>query len=74
MSLTSVLSDNLRSSRPVKVLERSIEKGRLAHGILLHGENLSALEEVALALSGALLSSSRNIVTPPGSLYPAPIP
>lgn len=65
MSLTSVLSDNLRSSRPVKVLERSIEKGRLAHGILLHGENLSALEEVALALSGALLSSSRNIVTHP---------
>lgn len=57
MSLASALTEPLASSRPVKVLERSLEEGRLAHAILLHGENLEALESVALALAGVLLEA-----------------
>ncbi len=56
MSLASGLSEQLRHSRPVEVLERSLAKNRLAHAILLHGESLTALGEVVQAIAAALLS------------------
>lgn len=49
------LPESLRHSRPVEVLERTLARGRLAHGILLHGDNLQSLESVALALAKTLL-------------------
>ena len=60
MSSKNALSENLRSSRPFQLLEESLHRGRLAHGILLHGENLRALEEVALTLAGSLLATPRR--------------
>tara|TARA_B100001123_G_scaffold56188_1_gene60080 strand:+ start:4873 stop:5853 length:981 start_codon:yes stop_codon:yes gene_type:complete len=56
MKLKSVLNDPLRSSNPVEVLERSLEKGRLPHAILLHGSHYAFLEEVALGLASVLLA------------------
>ncbi|MCC5807635.1 MAG: DNA polymerase III subunit gamma/tau [Opitutales bacterium] len=49
------LPEPLRKTRPVAVLARSLERGRLAHAILLQSENPAAQEEVALALACALL-------------------
>jgi DNA polymerase-3 subunit delta' len=43
----------------VRVLEKSLDKGRLAHAILLHSEELEVLDSVALALAGALLDTPR---------------
>ncbi len=57
MNLLSELDEPLRSCRPVKILQRSLDKNRLAHGILLHGRSLATLEEVALALAGVLLGA-----------------
>lgn len=55
MSFASALSEPLRSLRPVRVLERSLERGTLAHGILLHGDNLEDLSTVATAITSELL-------------------
>ncbi len=49
------LPESLRQTRPVEVLERTLKRGRLAHGILLHGDSLQSLESVALALAKTLL-------------------
>ncbi len=57
MSWQNALREPLRSSRPVQVLARALERGRLAHAILLHGEDFAVLEETALALAGALLGA-----------------
>ena len=57
MRLRNVLPESFRNCRPVQVLERSYTKGRLAHGILLYGNNLNILEEVGKALAGVLLDS-----------------
>lgn len=57
MGFGAALPEALRNARPVRVLERSLEKGRLAHAILLHGEDLEALDNVAHALAGALLDT-----------------
>jgi DNA polymerase III subunit delta' len=51
------LPARLHECRPAKVLEKSLSSGRLAHAILLHGEDLRELEAVALAMAGALLNS-----------------
>ena len=51
MSFASGLGEPLRASRPVRVLERSLERGRLAHGILLHGNNLETVEKVARSIA-----------------------
>jgi len=45
----------LQQSRPAQVLERSLASGRMAHAILLHGEDMRELEQVATALTAALL-------------------
>ncbi|MGC9450440.1 MAG: hypothetical protein ACP5I4_03250 [Oceanipulchritudo sp.] len=53
----SALPASLRSLRPVQSLEANLERGRLAHAILLKGEDLLSLEKVAHALAGALLEA-----------------
>ena len=58
MELKSVLTEPLRSSKPVEVLERSLQKGRLAHAMLLYGENEELLEEAAHGLAAVLLDVS----------------
>lgn len=55
--LSESLPPSLRNCRPVQVLEASFASGRLAHAILLQGERLDAVEEVALALADALLEA-----------------
>ena len=65
MSLKSALPDSLRECRSIQVLMRSLEKGRLAHAILLHGNNQESLEEVSMALAGALLGKVENISNHP---------
>ena len=65
MSLANALADPRRKSRPVKVLDQSITKGRLAHGILLHGNNLEVLEEVGVALASVLLKSPGKVTVHP---------
>jgi len=58
------LPPELRDSRPVAVLRRSLARNRLAHAILLHGSDLRALEETALALSGELLRTDAPLEHP----------
>ena len=50
------LSAHLKTCRPAQVIERSLVSGRLAHAILLHGEDLRELDGVASALAAALLN------------------
>lgn len=57
VSIASSLSPALAATRPVKVLDASLDQGRLAHGILLQGEDLDSLEQIALALAGRLLNT-----------------
>jgi len=53
----SSLPSAIRSLRPVKTLEANLQKGRLAHAILLKGDDLKVLESVSHALAQALLRS-----------------
>ena len=53
-------------SRSLQSLRKAVKEGRLAHGILLHGESLETLEQEAFVLAGDLLEpiaedSSKNI-------------
>src|SRR5688572_892004 len=50
----------LAGTPTVAVLERAIERQRLAHSLLLHGENLSTLASVAHAIADRLLNDPRN--------------
>ena len=47
-NLCDLLPDTLRSNRALQVLDRSLSQDRLAHGILLHGENSSSLENITV--------------------------
>ena len=42
-------------SRSLQSLRKAVKEGRLAHGILLHGESLETLEREAFVLAGDLL-------------------
>jgi len=53
----SSLPPAIRSLRPVQTLEANLARGRLAHAILLKGEDLNLLETVAVALAGNLLEA-----------------
>lgn len=53
----SSLPPAIRSLRPVRTLEANLKKGRLAHAILLKGDELTVLESVSHALAHALLES-----------------
>ncbi|RXK56107.1 DNA polymerase III subunit delta' [Oleiharenicola lentus] len=50
----------LAGTPTVSVLERAIERQRLAHSLLLHGENLSTLASVAHAIADRLLNDPRQ--------------
>jgi DNA polymerase-3 subunit delta' len=54
----TALPESLRSLRPVQTLEANLNRGRLAHAILLKGEDLAMLEQVANALAASLLETS----------------
>lgn len=59
MQFSHALPEALRDVRAVEVLERSLASGRLAHGILLHGDDLSDLEAIAQAATAHLLQTDR---------------
>jgi DNA polymerase III subunit delta' len=50
----------LSGTPTVAVIERAIDRQRLAHSLLLHGENLSTLATVAHAIADRLLNDPRN--------------
>lgn len=50
----------LEGTPTVAVIERAIERGRLAHSLLLHGENLGTLAMVAHAIADRLLNDPRQ--------------
>ena len=60
MALSSELPKPLRHSRAVEVLERSLLRDRLGHGILLHGENLSSLETIVRAIATDRLKTKND--------------
>jgi DNA polymerase-3 subunit delta' len=60
MSLTQALPESVRNCRAVQVLERSLERNRLGHGILLHGETLESLKPIAQAITAQLLQTERD--------------
>ncbi|MGC6456660.1 MAG: DNA polymerase III subunit gamma/tau [Coraliomargaritaceae bacterium] len=60
MPFSQDLPDHLRSVRAVEVLERALASGRLAHGILLHGNEIADLEAIAKALANNLLQTHRD--------------
>lgn len=51
---------SLEGTPTVAVIERAIERGRLAHSLLLHGENLGTLVLVAHAIADRLLNDPRQ--------------
>ena len=57
MSGLSQLPPEIRALRPVKTLEANFEKGRLAHAILLKGDDLALLESVAKGLAATILKA-----------------
>jgi DNA polymerase-3 subunit delta' len=50
----------LAGTPAVAVIERAIERRRLAHSLLLHGENLATLANVAHAIADRLLNDARH--------------
>jgi DNA polymerase-3 subunit delta' len=67
------LPPRLRNLRPVKTLQRSLEKDQVAHAILLTGSDLFLLEELAEALAASLLKCRQPVSRHPDyfSLRPA---
>jgi DNA polymerase III subunit delta' len=51
---------SLAGTPTVAVIERAIERSRLANSLLLHGENLGTLATVAHAIADRLLNDPRN--------------
>lgn len=60
MQLKQALPEALRDSRAIEVLERSLARNRLGHGILLHGSSPDYLEEVVRAIASTLLETTRD--------------
>ena len=57
MKSASAFSGNnhLAEHRAFQVLQRSISQNRLAQSVLLHGEDIQALEKIAAILGGEIL-------------------
>jgi len=64
MPTAQPISDTVRNSRPYQVLERSLENGRLAHAILLHGDDLDTVGSVAIGIASRLLKTSSPLEHP----------
>ncbi|MFU8849046.1 MAG: DNA polymerase III subunit gamma/tau [Opitutales bacterium] len=60
MNLSQSLPEALRHTRAVEVLERSLANNRLGHGILLHGESMTGLEQIVRAIATQLLATERD--------------
>ncbi len=56
----SAWPDALAGTPAVTVIERAIERERLAHSLLLHGENLGTLATVAHGIADRLLNDPRR--------------
>ena len=50
----------LAGTPAVAVIERAIERQRLAHSLLLHGDDLDTLTLVALGIADRLLNDPRD--------------
>jgi hypothetical protein len=70
MSLRSALPEALQDCRAVEVLERSLNRERLGHGILLHGESLDDLEHIVRAIAANRLETPRDPLYPSRLLHP----
>ncbi len=57
----------LEGTPTVAVIQRAIDRQRLAHSLLLHGENLSTLASVAHAIADRLLNDVGGALRPDGS-------
>lgn len=62
----------MRASRPVQVLDKAVAQGRLAHALLLYGEDLGVLEALALEVAGKLLDAGSNVQHHPDLLTLGP--
>ncbi|MBL4574600.1 MAG: DNA polymerase III subunit gamma/tau [Opitutaceae bacterium] len=51
---------NSPSTPPLQVLDKAITKGRLAHSLLIYGQNFLALEDLAIHLGNRLLQIGEN--------------
>ena len=60
MAGLSALNPAIRALRPVQTLEANLAKGRLAHAILLKGEDLPVLQSVAEALAASVLKTDKS--------------
>ncbi|MEC9227500.1 MAG: hypothetical protein VYA21_01640, partial [Verrucomicrobiota bacterium] len=60
MALSSDLPEPLRHCRAVEVLEQSLKRDRLGHGILLHGASLSSLEAIVRAIAKDQLQAKND--------------
>ncbi len=56
---------DLENSRPAQILEAARQQGRLPHGILLFGDALEGLQQVAHSLAGKLLEAKNDPVKHP---------
>jgi len=61
MSLSDGLTESLRSNRSIAILEKAVAKRRLAHALLLRGDNTDILNAVARALAATLLEIPYDI-------------
>ncbi len=52
--------DSLAGTPAVSVIERALERQRLANSLLLHGENLGTLATIAHGIADRLLNDARN--------------
>lgn len=73
MRLASALPEAIAESRPVQILERSIEQGRLGHALLLHGPDILALEQTAKAVAGVLLNRPESPEKHPDYFVAGPV-
>jgi len=60
----------LEGTASIAVLENAIAKNRLAHGLLLHGEDFALLTQVALALADRLLNTPESSAYFPPAQHP----
>jgi len=60
----------LQGTPSISVLENAIAKNRLAHGLLLHGDDFSLLTQVALALADRLLNTPESTAYFPPAQHP----
>lgn len=65
MSATETIDQEIANAPAVQVLVKSLNAGRLAHGILLHGENIAALEGVCHYMAQTILKTEQDVSNHP---------